>query len=162
MFWIDWRLVRKNERNECACECDLMLVNPVWEGVRLTERSLEGDLHPPARSECPRGWRAEGFPQRSVFARRAPTNVSVGEKKSPSFATLASTFRNSTFPKARAETRPSFVMSRRVSEASPSLGSTPPTRATPSGAPGQGFVPPGGTDAQPLFWSCVRFLLAAS
>lgn len=99
----------------------------------------------------------------TVFSlrRRAPTNVSV-EKKSPSFATLASTFRNSTFLKARAETRPSFVMSRRVSDASPSLGSTPPTRATPSGAPGQGFVPQGGMDTQPLFWSCVRFLLAAS
>lgn len=93
--------------------------------------------------------------------RRAPTNVSVEKKKSPSFATLASTFGNSTFPKARAETRPSFVMSRRVSDASPSLGITLPTHATPSGAPGQGFVAPGGTDAQPLFQSCVRFLLAA-
>lgn len=135
MFWIDWRLVRKNERNECACECDLMLVNPVWEGVRLTERSLEGDLHPPARSECPRGWRAEGFPQRSVFARRAPTNVSVEKKKKvPRLLLWPPPLENSTFPKARAETRPSFVMSRRVGDASPSLGSTPPTRVTPAGA----------------------------
>lgn len=57
-----------------------MLVNPVWEGVRLTER-LEGDLHPPTCSKCPRGRRAEGFPQRSVFADELQLMFPLRKKK---------------------------------------------------------------------------------